>query len=72
MHKTFHNATRAAKDCLAVGDLQLGAKIVERLAERQTQMQATRADPNEDARSSITRMQGELLLLQTTLVSNRM
>ncbi len=71
MHKTLHTATRAAKDCLAVGDLQLGAKIVERLAERLTQIQATTADFDVDTKSSMTQMQVELLLLQMTLVGKQ-
>ena len=67
-NKSFRSAIRAAKGCLSVGDLQVGAKIIERLAEHQAQLQAATQDIDHETDSSGYGLYTELHLLQLTLV----
>ena len=69
IQKTFQTGVRAAKACLATGDLQVAAKVIERLAEHHAQLQEGLASSNQDVTSPIHEAQIELLLLQLTMVS---
>ena len=69
IQKTFQSGTRAAKACLTTGDLQVGAKVIERLAEHHAQLQEGLTSSNQDVTSPIHEAQIELLLLQMTMVS---
>jgi hypothetical protein len=66
--KFFKAGCRAAKYCLTIGDLELGGKLIERLAERQSAFQHLLGDLDEDARSTMADLAAEMPLLQMTLV----
>jgi hypothetical protein len=67
-NKSFKAGCRAAKHCLIVGDLELGGKLIERLAERQSALEHLSGDLDDDAKSTIADVAAEIPLLQMTLV----
>jgi hypothetical protein len=66
--KPFKAGCRAAKHCLIVGDLELGAKLIDRLAERQATLDLFSGDLGDEAKRILADVTAEMLLLQMTLV----